>query len=925
MILLCASVASAQILDIPDPIFKQALLDLGLDTNGDSEIQNSEAEAVIELNLKSLDIQSLEGIRSFLNLKELNADNNELTELDLTDLNLVNITARNNDLSIINISSCTDLTQLDLENNNLSELDISNSKSLINLYVDRNNLSELDETSLDSITWLDIKLNNFEELDFSNMKNLQWLFTSHNNFKSLDLRNQTKLTFFGCGYNPELNELLLTPTDFLLTLNIQNTLLENLDLSQFPSLHAVVLNNLLPQTFILNQNPELRELSIKNNNLTTIDLSNLPNLTDLDISENPIQDLELSNLTNLKVLIIENCTELNSLDLSSNQQLVDLDISHTNFEEITGTQFENLIRYTGEDSKIKNLDFSASSKLVEVLISPSLEILLAKNGSNEEINTRYSPDPYQLKYICLDEDHVLATIDDLSYVDFQSQPLINSYCSFVSGSAIYSITGQNTLDHNMNGCDENDFFIPHLKYDINNTQGVQGAIITDDSGTYSIDLQEETHTITPRFENPDYFSSDPQSIVVDFPTEASPYSQDFCITPIGEKDDLEVVIFSSTDIRPGFNGEYTIIYTNKGNTIQSGDVRLSFQMNKMELDSLSQNIDFENTNSIGWEFENLLPLESREITVIFEFNTPMDDNPINGGDELIFRATINPVDNDLTISDNFFLYKQIAVNSFDPNDKTCLQGECLDLEKVGDYVHYMVRFENTGTANAINVVVVDTLDETKFDIPSLQVIDASHNIQTAVRNNIAQFHFKNIQLPFDDENNDGYVVFKIKTLETLVLGDAFANSAAIYFDFNFPIITNNYLTTVIQIVDEDNDGFNEEDDCDDNNADINPLAEEIPGNGIDENCNGEDLLSSINELEQYNIEIFPNPNNGEFRINVEEDIKIIIFDVNGKILIEKEVAPGRNSLSIEDAQAGLYFIKFLQEGELLGHRKLIIQ
>ena len=141
----------------------------------------------------------------------------------------------------------------------------------------------------------------------------------------------------------------------------------------------------------------------------------------------------------------------------------------------------------------------------------------------------------------------------------------------------------------MNGCDENDFFVPHLKYDISNTQGIDGAIITDETGIYNIDLQAEIHTITPRFENPDYFSSSPQSIVVDFPTEASPYTQDFCITPIGEKDDLEVVIFSSTDIRPGFKGVYKVIYRNKGNTVQSGDVRLSFQKDKMEIDFLSQN------------------------------------------------------------------------------------------------------------------------------------------------------------------------------------------------------------------------------------------------------------------------------------------------------------------------------------------------
>ncbi|MCZ8091205.1 T9SS type A sorting domain-containing protein, partial [Flavobacterium sp.] len=59
-----------------------------------------------------------------------------------------------------------------------------------------------------------------------------------------------------------------------------------------------------------------------------------------------------------------------------------------------------------------------------------------------------------------------------------------------------------------------------------------------------------------------------------------------------------------------------------------------------------------------------------------------------------------------------------------------------------------------------------------------------------------EFIFENINLPFDDANNDGYVAFKIKTKPTLVLGNTFTNSASIYFDYNFPIVTDPAVTTV---------------------------------------------------------------------------------------------------------------------------------
>jgi hypothetical protein len=64
----------------------------------------------------------------------------------------------------------------------------------------------------------------------------------------------------------------------------------------------------------------------------------------------------------------------------------------------------------------------------------------------------------------------------------------------------------------------------------------------------------------------------------------------------------------------------------------------------------------------------------------------------------------------------------------------------------------------------------------------------------------------------------------------------------------------------------DQDGFALEDDCDDNDAAINADAEDIPNNGIDENCDGEDTIVSAKELLDESLQIYPNPTTGLLNI-----------------------------------------------------------
>lgn len=56
------------------------------------------------------------------------------------------------------------------------------------------------------------------------------------------------------------------------------------------------------------------------------------------------------------------------------------------------------------------------------------------------------------------------------------------------------------------------------------------------------------------------------------------------------------------------------------------------------------------------------------------------------------------------------------------------------------------------------------------------------------------------------------------------------------------------------VYDLDGDGFTADEDCDDDNEDINPDAEEIPNDGIDQDCDGEDLIISDVDGDGFSVE-----------------------------------------------------------------------
>jgi len=110
--------------------------------------------------------------------------------------------------------------------------------------------------------------------------------------------------------------------------------------------------------------------------------------------------------------------------------------------------------------------------------------------------------------------------------------------------------------------------------------------------------------------------------------------------------------------------------------------------------------------------------------------------------------------------------------------------------------------------------------------------------------------------------------------------------------------------------DLDQDGFGLADDCDDQNPAINPNADEIPNNGIDEDCDGSDLITSTLELANSTIHIFPNPTIDQINIQVDGYLQFeaALYSLDGKKI---RVAENPTSFQLKDLPSGTYLLEMI--------------
>lgn len=263
--------------------------------------------------------------------------------------------------------------------------------------------------------------------------------------------------------------------------------------------------------------------------------------------------------------------------------------------------------------------------------------------------------------------------------------------------------------------------------------------------------------------------------------------------------DLAVFLYSySAPPRPGFIYQNYLTYTNQGNQAVSGT--LTFVKDPLlTIVSTSASGTVMNTSGFTLDFTNLQPHETRYITINMQVPTIPT---VVLGQQLTNTCSISLLPNDIAPNNNNSSLTQTVVGSYDPNDKAESHGSEVVFSdfSANDYLTYTIRFENTGTASAINVKVDDVLD-TQLDETSVRTIATSHPYVLKRLGSVLSWQFDGIDLPpsveGDPTTGHGYVVFQVKPKAGFALGDVIPNSANIYFDFNPAIVTNTCTTEFV--------------------------------------------------------------------------------------------------------------------------------
>lgn len=409
---------------------------------------------------------------------------------------------------------------------------------------------------------------------------------------------------------------------------------------------------------------------------------------------------------------------------------------------------------------------------------------------------------------------------------------------------------------------------------------------TNGSGNYSAFALPGTVNISYNLQAP-YTGATlttPGNITLTGTTNGSTYSNNnFGIYMPPGSNNLSVSITPHTTVTPGFPAWYDIHVCNVGTAATGGvlnmyfDAGLTFNYSNPAQSSLSG-------NQLAWNVPVLAPGACANYWVTFNASTSYQI-----GDNTYEVASVYPTGgNDVDMSDNIDTVHQVVTGSWDPNNKLPVvtnnnnpNQQIISTANSDQSITYTINFQNTGTAPAVNVIVADQLSADIIPA-SFQMLNASHNANVTRNGNNLQFTFSSIMLPDATTNepaSHGWVTFKVNAQNGLAIGHVISDDAAIYFDFNTPIITNDAAVLMV----------------------------------------GPTAVSNLNN-DNISLSVYPNPASAQATVDYSlknaGNVLVKLTDVQGKVVSSTTVAnqqAGKHQLSINanNLSNGVYMLQLV--------------
>jgi uncharacterized repeat protein (TIGR01451 family) len=381
---------------------------------------------------------------------------------------------------------------------------------------------------------------------------------------------------------------------------------------------------------------------------------------------------------------------------------------------------------------------------------------------------------------------------DMSAINFDPDAECND------GSCEYRIEGAVWFDNNWNqSVNINEYYLPFQQVVLN-----PGGLIaiTNDEGEYFFSgIPVGLYTIEVVTTETFPFVTTPNPVDIWLNVGGYDAEIDF-----GLNDDLPQYDIC-VDYYPPGNGypcndwvNHNICYRNMGSVPIDGIVEV--QMNPLFQDYQEVTpIDSVVGESVFMSFENLLPGQMFFYDV--NFLTPTVDFI---GEYITSETFITGYvgDNEVAFGSQDLTVEMTC--AYDPNDKQVFPNgyEEPHYVDIDTELEYLVRFQNTGNAPAMNVTVSDTIDE-NLDLETFQLMANSHSVMVQINpvNRVIDFEFADIMLPDSnccEPESHGLVSYIIRPVEGLAHNTEINNTAYIYFDNNPAIVTNTTWSTIYE-------------------------------------------------------------------------------------------------------------------------------